>query len=121
MGRKNFESIGRALPKRTNVVITRDQHWYQSDVDIFYSLEEGIRFAKENNEDELFIIGGGTIYEQALPYVTKFYISHVDVEIPLADVFFPKIDFSTLKQLSSVDYLADDKNQYNFSFKIYER
>lgn len=89
MGRKCFDSIGRALPGRTTIIMTRDQNYTQEGCLIVHSLEEGIELARSRGEDELFIAGGGQIYEQALPFTQKLYLSVVDYDGD-ADIFFPE-------------------------------
>lgn len=88
MGRKTFESIGRALPGRANIVITRNSNFKAPDCLVTSSLEEALRKGGEMSE-EVFVIGGGEIYRQALPYVDKLYITVVESSAK-GDVFFPK-------------------------------
>lgn len=121
MGRTNFDSIGRALPKRTNMVVTRNKKWYRSDVDIYYSIEQAISAAKSEGEEELFIIGGGKIYEQTIGFSNKLYVTHVEADIADADVYFPQIDPIIWKLVSKKSFHADEKNEYDYSFSIYER
>ena len=89
MGRKCFDSIGRPLPGRTTIIMTRDKCYQQEGCLIVHSLEEGIELAKSRGEDELFIAGGGQIYDQALGIAEKLYLSIVDYDGP-ADIFFPE-------------------------------
>ena len=121
MGRKNFNSIGRALPGRTSIVLTRDPKWYRSDVHVVHSLEEGISLAHERGEEELFIIGGGKIYDLSQNFWDRLYLTQVEVSIPNANVFFPKLDYSKWKLISEEPHSSDEKNEYNFSFKLFER
>lgn len=88
MGRKCFESIGRPLPGRTTIIMTRDKNYQQEGCLVAHSLDEGIELARARSEDELFIAGGGEIYQQGLPKVEKLYLSIVDYNGD-ADVFFP--------------------------------
>lgn len=100
MGRKTFESIGRVLPGRANIVITRDTSFARDGIIVCSSVEQAIEFGKEAEENrlrqgsgesmEIFIIGGGQIYEQALRLTDKLYLTLVDKEFPEADTFFPK-------------------------------
>lgn len=87
-GRKTFESIGRVLPGRTNIVVTRDPNWKFDGVTVVYSLEEGIELAKTLDQDEVHIGGGAQLYAQALPYVDKLYLTLIDDEKE-GDTFFP--------------------------------
>lgn len=99
MGRKTFESIGRVLPNRTNIIITRDKNFKAAGTIIVHSLEEALRQAqgKPGNE-EVFIIGGGQIFAQALPLVQKLYLTLVEGDYG-ADTFFP--DYSEFKKVIS--------------------
>ena len=99
MGRKTYESIGRPLPNRTNIVITRNLDFKSDGLVIVSSIEEALKIArekaKEANSEEIFIIGGGEIYKQALPFVERLYLTVVHDE-PEADTFFP--DYSEFKK-----------------------
>ncbi len=89
MGRKTFESIGKALPGRTNIVITRNPQYHAEGVLIAPSLNEAIEQAKETDNQEIFIIGGGEIFNQALPLTDKLYLTLIDDHAEGADIFFP--------------------------------
>jgi dihydrofolate reductase len=120
MGRTTFESIGKPLPNRTSVIITRNKNYFKDGCLIAHSIDEAISIC--DKEDHLFIIGGAQIYEQALhhPLVKKLDITLVHESFE-ADVFFPEIDNSIWKQVSREDFQADDKNEYDYSFVSYER
>jgi dihydrofolate reductase len=120
MGRKTFLSIGNPLPKRTNVVLTRNPFFIASNVLVATSIEEGLQLARDNGEEETFIIGGGEIYRQSMPYLDKIYLTLIEVEVE-GDVFFPELDESQWQLVSEEAHKADDKNEYNYSFLIYER
>ncbi len=130
MGRKTFESLPNgALPNRRNIVITRDPNYRAENIEVVNSIEEAIRLAsleqgkkfEENQEEvEVFVIGGAEIYKQALPFVNKLYITHVDGEFD-ADTFFPEIDKNIWKEISRKDHLMDENNECNFSFVEYEK
>lgn len=120
MGRNCFESIGRALPKRTNVIITRDMFYAVSNCLIAHSVGEALSIAEANGEEEAFIIGGGQIYEQTIDLWDKLYLTEVDLEVE-GDVFFPQIDMSEWKLSKKQDCLKDEKNTHNYSFRQYER
>ncbi len=89
MGRKTFESIGRALPGRVNVIITRDKEYTKDQCVIAHSIEQALERAKTLDKDEVFVIGGGEIYSQALPYTNRLYLTLVDDNAE-GDVFFPE-------------------------------
>jgi len=120
MGRKCYQSIGKPLPKRTNVIITRDPFFISSNCFVCNSIEAGLTLAYENQETEVFIIGGGTIYEQTKDIWDKLYLTEVDLEVE-GDVYFPTIDLSNWNLLSSEDHEKDEKNSHNHSFKVYQR
>jgi len=90
MGRKTFESIGRPLPERTNIVITRDRGYKAEGVTVTYSLTEAIETARNTEQQEIFIIGGGQIYEAAMPVADRLYVTVIDTHVDNADTFFPE-------------------------------
>jgi len=91
MGRKTHESIGRALPRRRNIVITRNPDACFEGCDVAHSLEEAIVMAREGGDDEPRIVGGGAIYALALPLATKLFLSEVDLDVE-GDTHFPPYD-----------------------------
>jgi dihydrofolate reductase len=119
MGRKCFESIGRPLPNRTNVVITRDPFFVATGCLVVHSIEEALNLALENEETEAFIIGGGEIYRQSLQYWDNIYFTEVDVK-PEGDIFFEPLDDSW-KLSSEEAHKADDKNEFDYIYKVFER
>ncbi len=124
MGRKTFQSIGRPLPKRTNIIITRDLFFNASNCLITHSIEEALELAEEQNHEEIFIIGGATIYEQSKKYWDRLYLTMVDTEIIPKEgdevVYFPEIDFTQWELQSSDPHEKDEKNDYNYEFRVYE-
>lgn len=120
MGRKCFTSIGRPLPKRTNVIITRDPFFIATNCLVTHSIAEALELAKENGEEEAFIIGGGTIYEQTKELWDRLYITEVDLEAD-GDVFFPQIDEAKWKLVDEEKNEPDEKNEYHYTFKVLER
>lgn len=120
MGRKSYLSIGKPLPRRTNLVLTRNTFFTAAGIQVVHSIEEGIELAKAAGEDELFIIGGGEIYRQSMELVDRMYITEVDIETE-GDTFFPKIDESRWELSSEEYHEADERNKWNYCFKIYDR
>jgi dihydrofolate reductase len=118
MGKKTFESIGKPLPDRKNIILTRDTNYEADGCVIAHSPEEILKFV--NNYDEIFIIGGGEIYKIFLPLANKLYLTEVDATPP-ADTFFPKFDKRDWKLVRSVLHPKDEKHLYSFSFNIYEK
>lgn len=106
MGRKTFESIGRVLPGRKNIVITRNTEWQFTGVDTYPSLEEAIR--DNSNFEELCIIGGGEIFAKALPLVEKIHLTIIDIKIPNPTVFFPQIDYKEWTLIHSKDLITSN-------------
>ena len=120
MGRNTFESIGKPLPNRTSVVITRNNDYFVDGCLIANSVENALELAKD--EDEVFIIGGAQIYKYVLEnnLADKLDITIVHQEFE-ADVFFPEIDTNTWEEVSREDFKADEKNKYDYSFVSYVR
>ena len=118
MGRKTFLSIGKPLPGRSNIVISRDKNFSISGLEIFHSVEEVL--ASFDTQQEVMIIGGAEIYRQFLPSVSRLYITRVHEKFS-GDTFFPQFDYSEWKLISSEFHAKDQKNIYDFTFEFYER
>lgn len=120
MGRKTFESIGKPLPNRTTIIITRSKDYFVEGCLVANSIEEAIKLAKE--DEQVFIIGGAQIYKESLEkeLVDTLDITEVKDDFE-ADVFFPIIDSSVWKEISREDFKADEKNKYDYSFVSYQR
>jgi dihydrofolate reductase len=120
MGRKTFESIGKPLPNRTSVIITRNNDYFKDGCLIANSLEEALELAKE--EEKVFVIGGEQIYKYALEnnLVDVLDITLVHKEFD-ADAFFPEIDLDIWEQVEREDFIADEKNKYDYSFIRYKK
>ncbi|UCA59181.1 dihydrofolate reductase [Chryseobacterium rhizoplanae] len=119
MGRKTYESIGKPLPNRTNIVVSRKKDWFEEGILIVGSLKEAIKFAKKIDE-EVFVIGGGNIYEQTMDIVDKLEVTLVKADLE-ADTFFPKIDEKIWKKTNEICHEKDEKNGYDFCFQTFER
>lgn len=120
MGRKTFESLPKgALPNRRNIVITRDRDLKFDRCEMVSSLEEAIALCM--HEDELFVIGGGSVYSQALGLADRLYLTKIHHKFNGADVFLPSIDISEWSLAHHETYLADEKNQYAHSFEVYDK
>lgn len=118
MGEKTFASIGRPLPNRRNIIITREKDFRSNGVEIAHSLEKVLNMTK--NDDEVFIIGGGQIYSLFFPMANKLYLTEVNANLK-ADTFFPKFDKKDWKLISSVFHSKDNEHQYEFFLNIYEK
>ena len=119
MGRKTYESIGRPLPNRTNIVISRRKDWFEEGILIVGSVKEALKFAKKIDED-IFIIGGGNIYEQTISLADRLEITQVKAELN-ADVFFPAIDEKIWVKTEETCHEKDERNAHDFCFQTYER
>jgi dihydrofolate reductase len=120
VGRKTFESIGRPLPGRRTIVITRDRNYKAEGCEVAHSVEDATRLARERGESEAFICGGAEIYAQSIEIVDRMYLTFVDAEVT-ADTFFPEFDEREWREMESVYQPADEKNQYPFTFKLLVR
>lgn len=118
MGRKTFESIGKALPNRTTIIITRNIAYKQKDCLIANSLSEALLLVK--NDDSPYIIGGAQIYKQAIEIVDRLDITFVHHDFE-ADVFFPKIDLNIWKEISKETFEISEQNKFRYSFVTFER
>lgn len=118
MGRKTHESIGRPLPGRENVVITRDKKYLARNFTVLHSLE--CVYAKFHETAEIMIMGGAELYAQTLEKANRLYLTevHADVE---GDTYFPVYDRESWEEIERHDFKADDKNEYDYSFVILER
>ena len=112
MGRKTFESFGsKPLPKRENIVITRDKNWSAENIYIAHTFEDALKIAMSFNPEEIFNIGGGQIYELGLPYTDRLYLTLVETDIE-GDVYFP--DYSEFKKVISSKKSSDNNYKYTF-------
>ncbi len=118
MGRKTFDSIGRALPERRNIVLTRNQDWQAEEVDVANSLDEVLSYCRD--EREVFIIGGANLYKQTLPLAHKILLTRVQAELP-GDAFFPEFATSEWKLTSQEAHAKDEKHAYDYTFEVWER
>ncbi len=121
MGRKTFESIGRPLPNRRNIVITRDASYAKEGIEVVNSMESALALLAQQPEETIFIIGGTEIYKSFMPYVEKLYITHVESEFHEADTFFPTIDPAIWHKTKSTLIAKDNENAYTVEFAEYER
>lgn len=118
MGRKTFDSIGRVLPGRTTLVVSRDGELKIPGATVCPSLERALECARNlNQNDEIFVVGGGEIYRQALPMCDRIYLSVVDLDVE-ADTYFP--EFSGFKLVSSEEYAANG-DYPSWSFQTWQR
>lgn len=120
MGRKTFESIGKPLPNRTSIIITKNPEFQIEGCITVHSLEEAIEAANEIEENESFIIGGAEIYRLALPFADTIYLTEVHHTFE-GDTFFPAIDKDIWEEVNRTDHDIDEKHLYKYSFVELEK
>ena len=118
MGRKTFDSIGRVLPGRTTVVISRSANYDDPNVRVARSLDEALEIAAD--DEEVFVVGGAQIYSLALPKVDRLYLTRIHCDLE-GDTHFPDVDWDAWKLIDEQRCEADEKNDHNYSFLTYER
>ncbi len=118
MGRKTWDSIGRPLPGRASVVVTRQRDYRAHGALVMHSLDDAI--AACAGDSEIFVIGGAELYAQALPRADRLYLTVVDAEIP-GDTVMPEFDLSGWREVSSESFAADARHRYPFRCVTYER
>lgn len=121
MGRKSFEAVSKALPGRTNIVVTTRPDWKAADTITVASIEEGIQKAiAASNSKQIFIIGGGEIYKQSMDIADTIYMTRVHAQLD-GDTFFPVIDENKWQLTNNQDFEADEKHAYPYSFQIWKK
>lgn len=121
MGRKTYESIGKALPGRLNIVVTRQLDYSLDDATVVTSIDEAVALANNTDVEEVMIIGGGTLYEAMLPHTQRLYLTFIDLNVE-GDTAFP--DYSQAgawQEISREPHKADEKNPHNYTFVCLER
>jgi dihydrofolate reductase len=118
MGRKTYESIGRPLPGRTNIVLTRSAGFQPEGVLVAESLEKAFEYVVA--EDEVMIIGGSSVYEHALPLADRLYLTYVENSYQ-GDAWFPDFDIEEWRLIASEEHRADAKNSSDYRFVTYQR
>lgn len=121
MGRKTYDSVGRPMPNRHNIIVSRNADLKIPDVDVVGSVEEAIELAKKDNLDEIFVIGGEQIYRAALPLADRIYLSRVHTTIEGGEAFFPAFDEAQWNLVRSEKYEADSENTISFTMMVFEK
>ncbi|MBS4215963.1 MULTISPECIES: dihydrofolate reductase [Neobacillus] len=119
MGRKTHESIGRVLPGRENIIITRQKEYRSEECTVFTSVDEFVGYSREQN-DEIFVIGGAEIFKETFPFANRLYITFINEEFA-GDTFFPEFNHNDWVLVSSEKGIKDEKNPYDYEFRIYDR
>lgn len=120
MGRKTFESVNKPLPGRLNIVVSKNTEWQAVGTMRAEGLEEAIKLARAENFKEIFIIGGGEIYRQAMSLADRIYITRVHAVLE-GDTFFPAIPEAEWQMASKEDFATDEKHAYDFSFEVWDK
>ena len=118
MGRKTHESIGRPLPGRENIILTRDQNYRSEGCTVLNSIDTILEHCQDS--DEIMITGGSEIYRQWLQQASRIYLTEVHTEVD-GDTFFPEFNRNEWEEISREDFEADEKNEFDYSFLILER
>lgn len=118
MGRKNFESIGRPLPNRRNIILTRNPNFSVEGCEVYRSVQEVINTCQDN--EEVFVFGGREIYRLFLPYVSTMFVTRIHHEFD-GDTYFPEIEWGEWEEVSYQKGVKDKNNPYDYSFHIYKR
>lgn len=121
MGRKTFESIGRPLPGRENIVLTRNENYRPEGVTVMGGLDELFKYCEKKKVEELAIIGGDKIFSQVMDKVNVMYLTEVDASFPKADAYFPSFDANEWELVDSYSHPQDKKNEYPWTFKILKK
>lgn len=118
MGRKTHESIGKPLPGRDNIIISRNPDYRSEGCDVFTAIDEALESCREHTE--VVIMGGAELYQQTLPRVSYIYLTEVHAVVE-GDVFFPRYNPEQWREISRKDFKADEKNEFDYSFVVLER
>jgi len=121
MGRKTAESLGRALPKRRNLVLTRSGRVPFDGMEAVASLDDALAHAARDGASELCVIGGGEVYAMSLPRATRLHLTHVDTVVEGCDAFFPGVDPVQWRAVAHEPHPADERHAFAFDFVDYER
>jgi dihydrofolate reductase len=119
MGRGTYESLGNALSGRTNIIITRQKDYDAPQCIIVGDLKSAFTYAEEHDEAEVFVLGGGDVFSQALSWADKIYITRIFHSFP-GDTFFPEFSSAEWILISEERHDADTRNKYSFAFQVYE-
>ena len=117
MGRKTYQSIGRPLPGRTSIVLTRDLSYRAPEVIVAHSLDDALRLAGEDGE--VFVIGGAAIYRMAMPRADRMYVTHIHAAVE-GDAVFPPVTWNDWKLIQDDPQIPDQNESFAYSFRIYD-
>jgi dihydrofolate reductase len=120
MGRKTWDEIGRALPGRRSVVISRQVGFYAEGAQVVGSLDDALQIAEAAGDDEVFVIGGSEIYQLTMPQADRLYLTRVHAKVE-GDAYFPDFSANNWRLLETLPHAADTENDFPFSLEIYDR
>lgn len=120
MGRNTFYSLGNPLPKRTNIILTRNPYFIVSNAIVAHSVEEALSIAHDNGETEAFVIGGEGVFRDALPFIDKIYMTYILAHID-GDTYFPELNEDDWELISKESFEKDEKNDYDFEIRVLRR
>jgi dihydrofolate reductase len=120
MGRKTYQSIGKPLPNRTNIILSRNPRFQAPSCIVVPSMTKAIEYALTQYYKNIFIIGGADVYNQCMSYISRIYLTTVHEEFE-GDVFFPELNLNEWKKAESITHVPDSKNVYAYTFSILDR
>lgn len=120
MGRKTFESIGKPLPGRKSIVVTRNKDWSFPGVAVAHTIKDAVDQSESFGANEVFVIGGAHVFEAAFPLATRLYLTRIHQHFN-GDVFLPPINEKEWKLVKSHDHAPDEKNRYPHTYEVWER
>jgi dihydrofolate reductase len=120
MGRNTYESLKKELPGRINIVVTKKRDFHPANIFVTHSIEDALDKAKETESKEIFIIGGGDIFKQTMDKVDRIYLTRVHTTIE-GDTTYPEIDLLKWKKTNEQSFPADQKNNYPYTFEVWEK
>ncbi len=121
MGRKTYDAVGRPLPKRHNIVVSRDASKTIEGCDVVAGVADAIALAQADGAEEVFVIGGAQIYREAIPLADRFYLTRVHTTIMDGDTMLPEVDWSQWEKVSATEHAADDRHAHAFTMEVWER
>jgi len=122
MGRKTYDSLGKPLKDRLNIVLSGQSNLQLPEgVLVYHSLDAALQKLESEQIEEAFIIGGGKVFEETINTVERLYITHVETEVEEAEVFFPHVDHSQWKKVWEEKHYADERHAFDYTFCLYER
>ena len=120
MGRNTYESLKKDLPGRINIVLTKKKDWNPKNVFVTHEIDEALKKANESDAKEIFFIGGGEFFKQTMDKVDKIYLTRVHTKVQ-GDTSYPELDTSKWKLVQEQSFPADEKNNYPYTFEVWEK